>query len=101
MSDAFQYTVEHKLYASDDYPYTAKDDKCRAEDEKGAFQIKKYKEVDENSVDALKAAIAQVPTSVAIQADSFVFQFYSGGVLDSKSCGTDLNHGVLAVGYGK
>ena len=39
--------------------------------------------------------------SVAIQADSFVFQMYTGGVLDSDLCGTSLNHGVLAVGYAK
>ena len=37
---------------------------------------------------------------MGIEADRMAFQFYSRGVLDSKACGTNLNHGVLAVGYG-
>jgi hypothetical protein len=38
--------------------------------------------------------------SVAIEADKSVFQSYTGGVLDSAFCGTQLDHGVLIVGYG-
>jgi C1A family cysteine protease len=48
----------------------------------------------------LKAAIAKAPTSVTIEADQTVFQMYTGGVLDSKKCGTKLDHAVAAVGYG-
>ena len=49
---------------------------------------------------SLKYAVSQTPVSVAIEADTFYFQSYSGGVLDSSLCGTTLDHGVLVVGYG-
>jgi C1A family cysteine protease len=39
------------------------------------------------------------PVSVAIEADQFAFQLYTSGVISS-GCGTNLDHGVLVVGYG-
>merc|ERR1711907_541549 len=56
-------------------------------------------EQDEEAGDQLRAALAKGPVSVAIEADQFVFQGYTGGVITS-GCGTQLDHGVLAVGYG-
>merc|ERR1719389_1362405 len=45
------------------------------------------------------SALNQQPVSIAIEADQMSFQMYAGGVLTG-NCGTNLDHGVLAVGYG-
>ena len=40
------------------------------------------------------------PVSIAIEADTKAFQLYKSGVLTGDACGTNLDHGVLVVGYG-
>lgn len=60
-----------------------------------------FTEVTANSESALKDAVKLGPVSVAVEADQQVFQFYKSGVVKaSAGCGTKLDHGVLAVGYG-
>jgi hypothetical protein len=48
----------------------------------------------------VKGKVANYPITVAVDANSNEFQFYSSGVLDDKKCGTNIDHGVLVVGYG-
>merc|ERR1711982_274079 len=52
-----------------------------------------------NEAGLLDAVTNTGPVSVAIEADQASFQGYSGGVLTG-NCGTNLDHGVLAVGFG-
>lgn len=56
-----------------------------------------YEDVPANDEHALKQAASQQPVAVGICA-SPAMQFYSGGIIDT--CCSDLNHGVLVVGYG-
>merc|ERR1712093_832361 len=49
--------------------------------------------------DLLDAVTNVGPVSVAIEADQSSFQMYNSGVLTG-SCGDQLDHGVLAVGFG-
>lgn len=50
------------------------------------------------SASALQSALGGRPVAVGIQADQSSFQFYNSGILTG-TCGTNLDHSVLAVGY--
>ena len=103
MDQGFEYAKDFFMMVQADYPYKAIDQSCAYNAAK-ATQVKTvgtgFTDVIQNNANELKVAIAAGPVSVAIEADTFVFQFYSGGILNSKNCGTDLDHGVTAVGYG-
>jgi cathepsin L len=101
MDDAFQYIITNKGITTEDaYPYSATGpNTCEAAKKPIAATLSGFKDVTPNSELALETAIVKQPVSVAVEADQSVFQFYSGGVMDS-ACGTQLDHGVLAVGYG-
>jgi xylem cysteine proteinase len=101
MDYGFEYIIKNKGITTEAaYPYTATGpNTCVAAGKPVAATLVGYKDVPVNSENALEAAIALTPVSVAVEADQSVFQFYSGGVMDS-ACGTQLDHGVLAVGYG-
>lgn len=101
MDYAFQYIIDNKGITTEAaYPYTATGpNTCEAKGKPVAATLSGFKDVPANSEVALETAIVQQPVSVAVEADQSVFQFYSGGVMDS-TCGTQLDHGVLAVGYG-
>jgi C1A family cysteine protease len=100
MAGAFLWYKKNKAEAEEDYAYTAKTGTCHSSDYTGLFNSTGYKQVTANSSSALMASIQTGPTSVAIEADKAAFQTYKSGILNSEACGTQLDHGVLAVGYG-
>lgn len=99
MDSAFQYIIaKGGLCKESAYPYKAADGTCQTSCNR-VTQITSYTDVTHNSDSAFENAVAQQPVSIAIEADQSAFQFYGGGVLTG-TCGTQLDHGVLAVGYG-
>jgi C1A family cysteine protease len=99
MDNAFSYIQENGICKESEYKYTASDGKCKKCST--VTKIDSFVDVTPNSESDLLKAVSQQPVSVAIEADQSVFQFYSSGVMDSTSCGTNLDHGVLLVGWGE
>jgi len=102
MDNAFEYVIANKGICTEaSYPYTnpPKTTRCNTSCAKVAT-ISSYKDIPSGNEASLKDAVGNYgPVSVAIEADQTGFQFYSGGVFNGV-CGTNLDHGVLAVGYG-
>jgi len=99
MDYAFQYVIKNKGIASEQaYPYTARDGSCKKV--ASVSTISSFKDVDQGDEEGLLSALQSQPIPVAIEADQACFQFYHSGILDDASCGTNLDHGVLAVGFG-
>ena len=100
MDQGFQYIISNKGITTEAaYPYTAMDGTCNT-NVTAAATLTSFADVTANSEADLMKAVNLGPVSVAIEADQQCFQFYSGGVLSDPSCGTQLDHGVLVVGYG-
>jgi len=97
---AFQYVISAGgLSTEQSYPYRGADGWC-TQGQPGA-QISAFYDVPPYNEPAMQQALASYgPLSIALEADQQVFQFYSGGVLDSAECGQQMDHAVLIVGYG-
>ena len=103
MDNAFKWIETNGICSEADYPYTSgtgASGTCKSPACSPVATLTGFKDVPSEDESALQDAITQQPVSVAIEADKSAFQLYKSGVLDSATCGTKLDHGVLAVGYG-
>ena len=86
------------------YPYVSGETKTNGPCQKtcsivSGSDISTTVSVSANSDNAMMTALAQQPVSIAVQADQSAFQLYKSGVFTG-TCGTNLDHGVLLIGYG-
>jgi C1A family cysteine protease len=100
MDQAFEYIIKNGGICSETaYPYTASQGSCASINCTSVAHISSYVDVQPKNDTALMIAVAQQPVSVAVEADGLDWQFYMGGVV-TDACGSNLDHGVLVVGYG-
>lgn len=103
-SQAFEYVKYNGgLETEASYPYTGKDGVCKYSSENSAIQVLDSVNITLGAEYELKHAVGTVrPVSVAFEVVTG-FRFYKRGVYTSTKCGNspmDVNHAVLAVGYG-
>jgi len=102
MTSAFKYVQANKGIDTEiSYPYTAKAGTCHYSVANIGATITSYKTIAAGSETALTSAITTQPISVAIDASKNSFQLYKSGIYYEPSCSSsNLDHGVLAIGYG-
>lgn len=100
MESVYKYIHEAGgIDTEETYPYGADEENCHYDANAAAATVDSYDAIAQTE-DALKNAVGSVgPVSVGIfVADSFYY--YDGGIYDEPNCNGDIDHGVLAVGYG-
>lgn len=107
MDFGLRFAKDHDFCSEDSYPYEAQDGKCRSSgcspaihkhQVTGVKDLALIPELVPASQDSMHSALAQQPVSIAV--DAGLLQSYSSGII-GYDCGTSLDHGVLAVGYGQ
>ncbi|KAI3913450.1 hypothetical protein MKW98_003929 [Papaver atlanticum] len=103
-SQAFEYIKYNGgLETEEAYPYTAVGGSCKYSSQNDVVQVKDSVNITLGAEDELQHAVAFVrPVSIAFEVIKG-FRLYKEGVFTSDHCGTtpmDVNHAVLAVGYG-
>ncbi len=84
------------------YPYTATGpNQCKYSARHVGATVKSYVNINPGDENDLLNKATKGPVSVAIDASRGSFQFYSSGVYSDPKCSsTNLDHGVLLVGWG-
>ncbi|WVZ24346.1 hypothetical protein V8G54_002890 [Vigna mungo] len=113
MDYASEFIIKNRG-TEEDYPYRGVDGTCdQYKKNAKVVSIDSYEHVNSYDELALKKAVANQPVSVAIEGGGRKFQLYSSvsfqsdfihdlgkkGVFTGR-CGTAMDHGVVAVGYG-
>jgi len=102
MTQAMTYIISNNgLDTEASYPYTAQDGTCQFNPANVGGTLKSYVNVNQGDENDLQNKVSVGPTSVAIDASQSSFQLYQSGVYYEPACSsTQLDHGVLAVGWG-
>jgi C1A family cysteine protease len=97
MNSAFNYVQESGICSEEEYPYTGVDGLCSADSCASVAQLVGYHDLPVDDA-AFEQMLLTQPISVAMEA-SMDMQLYVSGVMNGV-CGTEINHGLLAVGFG-
>ena len=98
VSNSLSYVLQFGLTSEGNYPYTGNPTICNAgRINPPAATITIYNHIQQDSPDALLAAVATSPISIDVQGDSWIN--YSGGVLNTPCTSTRYNLSALVVGY--
>ncbi|KAI0989638.1 hypothetical protein GJ496_010958 [Pomphorhynchus laevis] len=101
MEDCFAYLKDHGIQENSTYPYVNDDGKCRYDPNKTVAYVSHFRTFEPGDEVSIMHTLQYTPVAVGIDASSFEFTQYAGGIFDSENCFKEfVNHAVLLVGYG-
>ncbi|GMI49998.1 hypothetical protein ScalyP_jg5952 [Parmales sp. scaly parma] len=95
---AFDYATQQGLSTENSYPYDGKDTECDSSKIVPVANITGYVRLPTNDYDSLMGAMQL--GSVAISVSAAWTSYESGVYTDVDACGFDIDHAVVAEGYG-
>ncbi|KRW99743.1 hypothetical protein PPERSA_07820 [Pseudocohnilembus persalinus] len=101
---AFSYVAKKGLEEQSTYPYeqlnNSRTQPCNYNADKAIQGVNTgYGNVAANNPNAMLEQLEKQPISILVSAGNIVFQLYSGGIIDSSACGTNLDHAINIVAY--
>ena len=100
---AMQYVIDNKgIDSENSYSYIGNDEQCKFNSSNIGANITNVVLMPPNNMTNLYNALGNIgPLSVALDA-TYDFQLYKSGIFETTQCSkTQLDHAVLAIGYGK
>jgi hypothetical protein len=99
MFNAFNHWMRKNPRTESQYPYEMSKHQCIEDHIHSTIPVLKWGYRVDITYECLYEALTHGPVSVAIRAENDPFRAYTGGVIDGDECGTELDHGVLVVGF--
>ena len=99
MQNAFTWLSENGgLEPTDYYPYFGFEGTCKINKGEQIVQLKGYMNITQDENVIAESLYQYGPLSTGVNGNKL--QFYKSGIFSPKRCSTELDHGVLLVGYG-
>jgi len=98
IQDGLKFAKNTGVYLEDNYPYQAQQGSCYTPDDTTTDSITSFWSGIQTTEQAIINQLNSGPVALALSVDMNTWNGYSGGVLTS--CGQQVNHGILVVGYG-
>lgn len=100
VGEGFQYLINKGTILETDYPYKARDEKCKYKKDITVFKPHSYVDITPSDLKAMEKILVSRSFAVGLAANHPAFRFYRRGVVSKNCPETPLNHGVTVVGAG-
>ncbi|XP_067872005.1 procathepsin L-like [Heterodontus francisci] len=100
VNEAYKYIKENGIESSSTYPYKAKKESCKFNQQDSVGTISSYKSSWSATEEEMMTLVADHgPISVYVFMSKAFMEFKGSGIFDDSNCNKDVNHAVTVVGY--